>query len=83
MLQIICDMVLLELQARAGVNPTALLRDVIARRVMSQFYGDTFEMESAAEAVLLSFSAGRGEGMGPPVSKEMELALVPQETRPE
>jgi hypothetical protein len=30
---------------------------------MSQFYGDTFEMETAAEAVLLSFSANRGESM--------------------
>jgi hypothetical protein len=53
----------LELQARVGVNSTALLRDIIARRVMSQFYGDTFEMETAAEAVLLSFSANRGESM--------------------
>src|SRR5215208_6954078 len=79
MLQSICDMVLLELEARGGVNSTALLRDVIARRVMSQFYDDTFKMETAAEAVLLSFSADLGEGMVPPVSKEMERALVPQE----
>jgi hypothetical protein len=77
MLQSVCDMVLLELQARGGVNSTALLRDVIARRVMSQFYDDTFKRETAAEAVLLSFSTGRGEGMVPPVSKEVERALVP------
>jgi hypothetical protein len=81
MLQTICDMVLLELQARGGVNSTALLRDVIARRVMSQFYDDTFKMETAAEAVLLSFTSGLGEGMIPPVSKEIERALVPQETK--
>jgi hypothetical protein len=48
---------------------------------MSQFYGDTFEMETAAETVLMTFSAGRGEGIGPQVSKGMERALVPQETR--
>ena len=81
MLQSICDMVLFELQATRGANSTALLRDVVARRVMSQFYGDTFKVENAAEAVLLSFSAGRGEGMGPPVTKEMEQALVPQEPK--
>jgi hypothetical protein len=80
MLQSICDMVLLELEARGGVNSTALLRDVIARRVMRHFYDETFMMETAVEAVLLSFSAGLGEGMVPPVSKEMERALVPQET---
>jgi hypothetical protein len=74
-------MVLLRVQARGGANSTALLRDVIARRVMSQFYGDTFEMETAAETVLMTFSAGRGEGIGPQVSKGMERALVPQETR--
>ena len=77
MLQSICDMVLLELQARGGVNSTALLRDVIARRVMSQFYDETFKIGTAAEAVLLSFSAGGGEGMVSPASKEVERALVP------
>jgi len=70
-------MVLLELQARGGVNSTALLRDVIARRVMSQFYDETFKIDTAAEAVLLSFTAGHGEGMIPPLSKEVERALVP------
>src|SRR5215208_1369113 len=83
MLQSICDMVLLELQARGGVNSTALLRDVIARRVMSQFYDEIFKIDTAAEAVLLSFSAGGGEVMVPPTSKEVERALVPPETRPD
>ena len=41
----------------------------------------TFNMETAAEAVLLSFSAGLGEGMVPPVSQEVERALVPPETK--
>jgi hypothetical protein len=75
MLQSICDMVLVELQARGGVNSTALLRDVIARRVLSHFYDETFRVETAAEAVLLSFNAGGGESMVPPVSKEVERAL--------
>ena len=69
MLQNICD----------AVNATALLRDIITRRVLSHFYDQTFNMETAAEAVLLSFSTGRGEGMVAPVSKEVERALVPPE----
>src|SRR5215216_3762515 len=81
MLQKICDIVQLELQARGGVNSTALLRDIITRRVLSHFYDETFNMETAAEAVILSFSAGLGEGMVPPVSKEVERALVPPETK--
>ena len=81
MLQNICDMVLLELQARSAVKATALLRDIITRRVLSHFYDETFNMETAAEAVILSFSAGLGEGMVPPVSKEVERALVPPETK--
>lgn len=61
MLQRICDLILSELQANgraALTDDTDLLRDVIARRVMSHFYGDDFKRDEAAQAVLISFGVG-------------------------
>jgi hypothetical protein len=58
LLQNICNMVLQELRTNKSISLSddiELLRDVIARRVMSQFYGEDFKADRAALAVLKSF----------------------------
>jgi hypothetical protein len=59
-LQNICDLVMRELGAHGSISPNEdpeLLRDVIARRVMSQFYGNglTGDNDKTIGAVLKSF----------------------------
>jgi hypothetical protein len=59
-LQDICDVVMRELREHGRVSPsedTELLRDVIARRVMSQFYGNGLMGDNGKtlSAVLKSF----------------------------
>ena len=59
-LQDICDIVMRELGVHGSISSnedTELLRDVIARRVMSQFYGNglTGNNDKTISAVLNSF----------------------------
>jgi hypothetical protein len=58
MLQEICDVVMRELRANGTISLSEdieLLRDVIAGRVMSQFYGDGLKRRKTVLTVLKSF----------------------------
>jgi hypothetical protein len=64
LLQNICNMVLKELRKNGSISLPSdmeLLRDVIARRVMSQFYGEGFNADKAVLAVLESLGVDRTE----------------------
>lgn len=62
LLQDICNEVLEEMGKNDGLSlpcDMELLRDVIARRVMSQFYGEGFSADRAVLAVLASLGVDR------------------------
>jgi hypothetical protein len=81
-LQQVCDTVLEELRAKGNAS-TELLRDIIARRVMSQFYGDDFEPQESTRLVLQSFGIVREENEADLTADRLKRKLQTRVRSPE